>query len=94
MARKKSTKPKAAPRPKPAAKTEKRITEFKWHGRSRFKCSKCSFDAGTEAEAYRHFFNVHIEPKPKPEAEQIDTGLVNESGDKIVRVEEVQNGED
>lgn len=41
-----------------------------------------------------HFKNIHMVPEPKPQVEEIDTGLVSPDGDKIVRVEEVQNGED
>jgi hypothetical protein len=109
VARKKSpSKPAAAkrkPKPKPKAQTdapekkayapptaEKAVTEFVWRGKQRFRCSKCQFDSGSEAETYQHFLNRHVEPPPKPK--HIDTGLISTSGDKIVRVEEVQNGED
>ena len=70
----------------------KAVTEFVWRGKTRFRCSKCPFDSGSEAETYQHYLSRHVEPPPKPT--HVDTGLLSADGGKIVRVEEVQNGED
>ena len=97
-ARKPYTPPAVAPAPekapaKAAPKAKKKIVEFLWHGLTRYRCVLCGFDAGTEDEVYRHYHKIHSPPKPRPVVTEIDTGLVSPEGDKIVRVEEVQNGE-
>lgn len=86
-----------APEAEPVeAKTEapKKFTEFLWHGLTRFRCSSCGFDASSEAEIYRHYHTDHILSQPKPVLTEVDTGLVSPQGDKIVRIEEVENGKD
>ena len=94
-------KPEAAPMPKaePKKKTkhkppvvEQAVTAFLWNGTTRYRCSKCPYDAGTEVEAYNHFIRNHA-PAPAPPVQHVDTGLVTSGGEKIVRVEEAQNGE-
>lgn len=91
--------PKAEPRaePKKRAKhkppvVEKAVSAFLWNGTTRYRCSKCPYDAGTEVEAYNHFIQNHA-PAPAPPVRQIDTGLVTSVGEKIVRLEEAPNGE-
>lgn len=76
------------------AKAKKKITEFLWHGIIRYRCSTCGFDAASEGEAYMHYQKAHVIPAPRPVLTEIDTGLVSPGGDKIVRIEEVENGED
>lgn len=98
MARKKrQTSPKkTAPKKTPYSppQVEQAWTTFTWHGRSRFRCAVCGFDTDNERDIHLHYKNTHVVPEPKPKVEQIDTGLVSPEGDKIVRVEEVPNGED
>lgn len=72
----------------------KAVTTFLWHGRVRYRCSECIFDSSTEAEALAHYQKTHVIPEPRKEVQHIETGLVDPSGDKIVRVEEVANGTD
>ena len=93
MARKKSVANRpAAKKPYTPPVATKAITEFTWRGQTRFKCSKCKFDTNSEAEAYSHYQQNHVVPKPK--IREVDTGLVGPGGDKIVKVEEVHDGED
>jgi len=90
-----------APRPRPARKPREKtkspvvepdVKEFLWSGQTRYRCSRCPYDAGTQVEAYNHFIRNHA-PAPAPPVQQIDTGLVTSAGEKIVRLEEAPNGE-
>ena len=80
-----------APEPEPAPEAKKSpITEFQWRGTTRYRCSVCQFDSADEAEVYKHYQTNHIAAPRKPET--VDTGLVTASGDRIVRVQEVNDG--
>jgi hypothetical protein len=94
VARRKKTK--AAPKapvekaePKAETKPSSRFETFEWRGFTRYRCSECPFDAGSEEEVYLHFHKNHLSPKRQVE---VDTGLVSPSGDKIVKIEEADNG--
>lgn len=56
-----------------------------WHHKTMFKCNYCPWSTLGEDEMIKHIAN-HLSGG-KPNVRRTDTGLVNESGNKIVREE-------
>jgi hypothetical protein len=80
------------PEPQPDPGPAPKISTFMWRGQTRYRCSLCPYDSADESEAYKHYQTNHVVVPKGQRVETVDTGLVGPTGDRIIRVQEVNDG--